>query len=138
EIYELIADQIDSLNPEELDAFYLKLRQHSGKDHVPSVVPIKRKYIQKRRLSVAAAIIALCSIGGYFLSGYLPFLNEVTNNETLKLIEVTTGNKETLLVHLPDGSEVNLNAASTLRYSAEFNAKERTVYLDGEAFFNIE
>lgn len=38
---------------------------------------------------------------------------------------------------LPDGSKVWLNAASYLRFPTRFVEKERTVYLSGEAYFEI-
>lgn len=38
---------------------------------------------------------------------------------------------------LPDGSKIWLNAASRLRYPTQFTGKERTVELDGEAYFEI-
>jgi transmembrane sensor len=38
---------------------------------------------------------------------------------------------------LPDGSEVFLNAGTTLKYPAVFSGKQRRVELDGEAYFNI-
>ncbi|MBX3257474.1 MAG: FecR domain-containing protein [Chitinophagaceae bacterium] len=38
---------------------------------------------------------------------------------------------------LPDGSKVWLNAASYLRFPTRFLEKERTVYLSGEAYFEI-
>ncbi|MCS3794674.1 FecR family protein [Niastella sp. OAS944] len=40
-------------------------------------------------------------------------------------------------VALPDGSKVWLNAATALRFPTRFSATERTVYLDGEAYFEI-
>lgn len=38
---------------------------------------------------------------------------------------------------LADNTDIWLNANSTFRYPTEFSRKERTVYLDGEAFFNV-
>jgi ferric-dicitrate binding protein FerR (iron transport regulator) len=45
------------------------------------------------------------------------------------------GQKSTLF--LPDGTKVHLNAASTLRYAPDFGQKERRVFLQGEAFFEV-
>lgn len=39
---------------------------------------------------------------------------------------------------LPDGSKVWLNAASSLRFPTRFADNERTVYLTGEAYFDIK
>jgi transmembrane sensor len=38
---------------------------------------------------------------------------------------------------LPDGSKVWLNAASSLRFPTKFVAQDRTVYLTGEAYFEV-
>lgn len=40
-------------------------------------------------------------------------------------------------VTLPDGSKVWLNAASSLRFPTRFAGNDRTVYLNGEAYFEI-
>lgn len=40
-------------------------------------------------------------------------------------------------VVLPDGTKVWLNNAATLKYPREFSEKERNVYLDGEAYFEV-
>ena len=50
----------------------------------------------------------------------------------------TTGIGEQLVVNLPDGSKVNLNANSSLEHSRFFWTKNRNVDLDGEAFFDVE
>ena len=41
-------------------------------------------------------------------------------------------------VFLPDGSTVWLNANSTLIYPSDFITRERSVYLNGEAFFRVK
>src|SRR5699024_2915773 len=37
-----------------------------------------------------------------------------------------------------DGSVIQLNAESTLRYPSKFDSNKREVYLEGEAFFSVE
>lgn len=41
-------------------------------------------------------------------------------------------------VELPDGSTVWLNSGSNIRYSSNFNKKNRTIDLTGEAFFEVK
>ena len=38
---------------------------------------------------------------------------------------------------LPDGTTVWLNARTTLSYPTSFNSNERTVFLQGEAYFEV-
>jgi transmembrane sensor len=53
-------------------------------------------------------------------------------------MNVQTAYGETKFLKLPDGSEVTLNANSTLRYNARaLNSPERIVDLSGEAFFHV-
>jgi len=70
-------------------------------------------------LAIAASIIVLFGV----------FLNSKS---------YSTGIGEQLLVNLPDGSTVNLNANSSLEHSRFFWTQNRTVDLDGEAFFDVE
>ena len=41
-------------------------------------------------------------------------------------------------ITLPDGTEVTLNVASSLKYNARYGKESREVWLDGEAFFDVE
>lgn len=52
-------------------------------------------------------------------------------------IKIEKGGRGNTLL-LSDGSRVILNAATTFRYPANFSADSRTVYLDGEAYFEVE
>lgn len=51
--------------------------------------------------------------------------------------EMFTPNGSKTKLDLPDGSTVWLNDGSKLRFPQQFNKKTRTVYLNGEAYFNI-
>ncbi|MEQ8472321.1 MAG: FecR domain-containing protein [Marinoscillum sp.] len=54
-----------------------------------------------------------------------------------QLITKETAFGQKLTVHLPDGSRAKLNCGSTLSYNSHFAEGERTVVLEGEAFFDI-
>ncbi len=58
-------------------------------------------------------------------------------HEAVLPMALTTPKGGTYQVTLPDGTQVWLNAASTLRYPSRFEGKERTVELVGEAFFAV-
>lgn len=51
---------------------------------------------------------------------------------------LTTPQGGTYRVRLPDGSDVWLNAGSTLKYPSRFSGDVRVVYLEGEAYFDVK
>lgn len=53
-------------------------------------------------------------------------------------MNVATGLAEHQVHTLPDGSVVTLNAQSSLQYNADDFATDRSLVLDGEAFFQVE
>lgn len=57
--------------------------------------------------------------------------------ESPKLCEVSTHNGETREIILPDNSRITLNAGSVLIYPEKFSGTERTVFLSGEAVFEV-
>ncbi|WP_222539198.1 FecR family protein [Pedobacter polysacchareus] len=57
------------------------------------------------------------------------------DDKSINTIETPRGGQYE--VQLPDGTEVWLNAASSLKYSNAFNGKKREVSLTGEAYFEV-
>lgn len=51
--------------------------------------------------------------------------------------EMATGNQEKASIIFSDGTEVILNASSSLRFPKKFNESVREIYLNGEAYFNV-
>ena len=90
----------------------------------PALTLVKPFYTRRLVWVAAAAAIALLIWTG------LPTSND--------LLEIVTGFGETENIVLADGSTVRLNAGSTLRFPPAFEGDDRTVNLDGEAFFDIE
>jgi transmembrane sensor len=94
-------------------------------------IPAKSRLLRLMpRLSVAAAIILM--IGCALLWQHIP-----QHTQPEALLTVQTGNGMLKEIELEDGSEIWLNAGSTLRYPEHFSGRHREVYLDGEAYFDI-
>ncbi|MCI4668261.1 MAG: FecR domain-containing protein [Bacteroidia bacterium] len=90
-------------------------------------------------VSIAAALILLI-IGTWFV---FEFSNNSESNSHIaalqKVNEVQVGRGGRLQqVALPDGSKVWLNVDSKLRYPLAFNDTVRQVWLEGEAYFEVE
>lgn len=72
--------------------------------------------------------------------GYIFLSNDpIARSFSLKnQIYKETENGQKANSHLPDGTLITLNSGSRLRYGENFmKSSERTVYLKGEAFFNV-
>lgn len=78
-------------------------------------------------LKVAAAILLLVS-STYIIYNYL-FTDEITTHQTAE-------NKQEFI--LPDKSVITVNAYSSISYSSEFGVKDRTITLEGEAYFDVK
>ncbi|MEY8686759.1 FecR family protein [Bacteroides sp. AN502(2024)] len=85
----------------------------------------------QRWMKYAAMIGIICVIGGRI--GYWLYQN---GNDPQMLVSVANEGivKEIIL---PDSTKVWLNHSATLKYPREFSEKERNVYLDGEAYFEV-
>jgi transmembrane sensor len=74
---------------------------------------------------IAAAFLVATAAIAYVLVGH---------TDTI-VVQTAFGESRTLF--LPDSTKVTLNANSVLRYTSDFNDKNREVWLDGEAFFAV-
>lgn len=95
------------------------------------MLPAQRKPSIWRKAIAVAAVILLLIVGGYAIWEVKPYLQP----ETHFAFEAPYGEKSKMV--LSDGTIVWLNAGSTLKYSNRFNAANREVELDGEAYFEV-
>lgn len=90
--------------------------------------------IIKRRLRiwqyVAAAAVCLMLLMGLYHTQQTVFKETIVMETKSPAGNITT-------VLLSDGTKVDLNASSTIRYPLQFNGKTRTVELEGEAYFAV-
>ncbi len=103
------------------------------------VIPLARQ--SGWRWAAAASVLLLISIGTW---RYFSSPKEAADSYTFltkavatPLQEKVNTGKEALTVLLGDGTIVTLNPNSRLSYPPLFNKTSRTVYLSGEAFFEV-
>lgn len=79
-----------------------------------------------RRLSVAAVLLSVIAVAFWMWSSYPP------------AVEIHTAYGEQRTLNLPDGSEVKLNANSSISFHENWEEGEtRQVWLEGEAYFQV-
>lgn len=93
----------------------------------------KRPKPQKRSLvkimAIAASILALIVLGGVLL------LNNNTPALKQNIVGTQKGSKSNVI--LPDGTKVWINSDTRLTYEKSFGARNRTITLEGEAYFDV-
>lgn len=87
-----------------------------------------------KKLAIAASVLLVCLLGFYFNRIDKP---PVSNLNLVSAKEFRVPKGSTRKVVLPDGTKVTINAGSSLKFQKDFGQKTRTVYLDGEAYFDI-
>jgi transmembrane sensor len=78
---------------------------------------------------IAASILLLVVVGVSLI---------LMTNRMQKTTIYASASERGKIVYLPDGSVVNLNSNSVIRYPKHFNTKARKINLSGEAFFEVK
>jgi len=72
------------------------------------------------------------------MTGHGVVYNQNAASASVAYNTMTTPKGKQFRLKLPDGTEVVLNAASSIRYPVAFQGNEREVFLEGEAWFNVK
>ncbi len=83
------------------------------------------------------AAIILIMIGASYLLSEKYYNTETTTIETIeyKTLSVKKGERKTIVLY--DGTTINLDSGSELKYPVKFGSDIREVFLSGEAFFQV-
>lgn len=84
------------------------------------------------KVAIAAAVVTLFTTAAWLL------YPSVAKQAPAAMTGQQTARREVKQLTLPDGTQVWLNTASSLRYQEDFGQKARTVYLSGEAYFDVK
>lgn len=112
----------DSLSPLQSDHLYKKIEK-----------TIYEKRIRRKTFKAAAVLLPLLLMAalGYLFNDHTDMFNETTYAELV----VPKGEDARLIFQ--DGTEVFLNADTRIRYPEKFGLRKREVWIDGEAYFNV-
>ena len=112
------------------------------KESLP-VYPVFRRIYRKtssdsfQYLLRIAAILLVGALIGLFAYRFSIHMAPDSHDLPQVMEELVTKNGEKARVTFSDGTQVTLNAASTLNFPREFRDTKRMVYLEGEAFFKV-
>lgn len=124
------------------DAYLLEADPHVGdslsslqSDHLYKKIEktIYEKRIRRKTFKAAAVLLPLLLMAalGYLFNDHTDMFNETTYAELV----VPKGEDARLIFQ--DGTEVFLNADTRIRYPEKFGLRKREVWIDGEAYFNV-
>jgi len=128
------------LSSSELDAVFgriVKSNKTRSLSFLEKVVSIRFLHGNSLKIASAISLLILSSFLLYFYIYSDSKKELLTQAGSIEWMEVITGRGEQTKVVLPDGSVVNLNYESSLRYPSEFTDFSRSVELSGEAFFDV-
>lgn len=112
-----------------VDAEYRKLQRQIRQGDEWKKQQRYRRYFKSLMQYVAVLLLAV---------GILSYLFFFEKTKAVQYSTITVPKGSKVSVYLPDSSKVWLNAGSTLRYPASFDGKSREVWLDGEAYFEVD
>jgi len=97
-----------------------------------------KKQLRKRAFRIwryVAAIVFAIGLSYYFSSGFYNSNTKKTPDIEYKTLTVNKGERKTIMLY--DGTTINLDADSELKYPKKFGDSSREVYLKGEGFFQV-
>lgn len=101
---------------------------------------IEKKTISKmktRRLFLQYMKYAAAVVLGIGVSLSTLYLTNQENLSTVGNYKLVTSKGEMSYLQLPDGTRVWLNSCTTLEYAENYGHSNRSIYLDGEAYFEV-
>lgn len=101
---------------------------------------IEKKTISKmktRRLFLQYMKYAAAVLLGIGISLSTLYLTNQENLSTVGNYKLVTSKGEKSYLQLPDGTRVWLNSCTTLEYAENYGHSNRSIYLDGEAYFEV-
>ena len=100
----------------------------------------ERRAVVKKRLRFfiwSGAVAAAVALVFVLFHSIFPVNENVAETGCPECFEIVVARGQKSTLTLPDGSRVWINSATSISYSSDYNSKDRNVYLDGEAYFEV-
>ncbi|WP_316799382.1 FecR family protein [Pedobacter frigidisoli] len=118
--------------PQKQQQSWAKIQQRLILQEPDVNVPVNTRSF-KQLLLIAAAIIVTFSVSIIYFQQYY-----VRTKAPIVFHEIYNPKGQKRLVTMPDGSSIYLNGDSKIKYAENFDKGKRIVYLEGEAFFDVQ
>ncbi len=109
-----------------------------SKETVTDLVEIERDETPRKRILYFSEILKIAAVFLITLLGSWYFFKSDkidSNPVAMQTISVPAGQR--LNLTLPDGTNVWLNAKTTIQYPISFNSDQRLITIDGQAYFDV-
>lgn len=129
--WHLASDSMDRATQDEIFADILKEIDETpliSKENTDKKKP--RRYLSVVKYAATACIIAVVALGAYFMG------TQQTDTDS-GLISMAVMNGQKADITLADGTRVYINSDSKVTYDNTYNKKNRTLVLEGEAYFEV-
>ncbi len=105
---------------------------------IANVINTKKRSWNRQNIAIGIAAMIICTVGMVFYDTLTTvFTANKGQQENLANTLYHTDNGKKMTVKLNDGTEVIINAASTLYVPHHFTDSSRVVRLEGEAYFSV-
>jgi ferric-dicitrate binding protein FerR (iron transport regulator) len=116
------------------------LAEENDSRKVDNIAKISKRGRNSGLKIAIAACFTFCALW-FFSSRMNVFENKVEDkqvSQAVNFIERSVSKGQKLKIKLGDGSEVQLNTESSIRFPEKFSSDQREVFLEGEAFFDVK
>lgn len=129
-------DQLTLSSKELLDQIHQRIKVENT-DSNKKTRKLKIRRVVLNTIKYAAVVLVACGIQWYILTqmGNDPDILPMTQATNYNEITVPNGSKSFIV--LSDSTKVWLNAGAKLKYPSNFEKDSRSVFLEGEAFFDV-
>jgi transmembrane sensor len=135
ELVRILSSQEVTNNFDRKQKIWSAIQDRTDESQTVRIINSARQLIVRYR-NIAAVFIVAVLLAGAGWAGFSIRSTMIKSDENVFTTIYSPAGQKTE-VTLPDKSKVWLNSKSSIRYSSTFNIKNRNIYLDGEAFFDV-